>query len=96
VLLNAELNHDLAIALIRADIEDDPAKRQRDLGRMRSVFVAELKPIQDLLAQQMLLRNFPASDQFIQVLRCSENACNGPWSEWIAAGLTDSVSPLPG
>jgi hypothetical protein len=49
-----------------------------------------------LLAEEILLRNFPASDQFIQVLQCIENACNGPWSQWMGAGLTDSVLPPPG
>src|SRR5712691_1058827 len=50
--VNTQLNHDLAIALLRTGIEDETEKRQRDLERMHSIFVAELQPIQDLLAQK--------------------------------------------
>jgi Family of unknown function (DUF5995) len=49
---NAQLNHDLAIALLRAGITDETEKRQRDLERTHSIFVAEFKPVQDLLAQK--------------------------------------------
>ena len=50
--LNTQLNHDLAIALLRTGIEDETEKRQRDLERMHSIFVAELQPVQDVLAQK--------------------------------------------
>ncbi|GAC1305019.1 MAG: hypothetical protein NVSMB27_43920 [Ktedonobacteraceae bacterium] len=147
---NAQLNHDLAIALLRAGITDETEKRRRDLERMHSIFVAEFKPIQDLLAQKysqffkfleviggqleemvadfayirardgawenaltlsgassqeqcqaliqemdkratvlaqnILLRQLPASAWIIQVLRHVESAYNEPWSKWVSAG----------
>jgi hypothetical protein len=144
---NAQLNHDLAIALLRAGITVETEKRRRDLERMHSIFVAEFKPVQDLLAQKysqffkfleviggqleemvadfaytrardgawenaltlsgassqeqcqaliqemdkratvlaqnILLRQVPASAWVIQVLRHVESAYSEPWSKWI-------------
>ncbi len=49
--LNARLNYDLAIALLRAGIDDDAIdKRRRDVELMHRVSAEEFKPVQNLLA----------------------------------------------
>jgi hypothetical protein len=50
--VNARLNYDLAIALLRAGIDDDMPKRRRDLERIHVLFEAAINPTQDVLARK--------------------------------------------
>ncbi len=48
--VNARLNHDLALALYRAGVADDPELRHRDLVRFHDIFYASIGEIQAMLA----------------------------------------------
>ena len=48
--VNARLNHDLALALYRTGVADDPALRRRDLVRIEDLFQASIGEVQTMLA----------------------------------------------
>lgn len=48
--INARLNHDLALALYRTGVADDPELRRRDLVRIHDIFQASIDEIQAMLA----------------------------------------------
>ena len=65
--VNARLNHDLPIALLRAGITDDTQELcRRDLFRMHDVFVAEFDPVQHMLA-----------DKYSEIYRAVEMVAGG-------------------